>query len=365
MRRSFATGIPIALSLIFFSVILMTLWWLVVFSRTLNSFLQAEFLLLERQIFLSQTTNPEILPGLLSSGKVIYSVSCELIPCFDSLRQPGEKIQISPQFYNAIVNERNRRMNMIFSETIFLISVLGTAGFYMIYLILREKRLNTEREEFLAMATHELKHPLARISLMLESLKRQTIPENRRNEFIQKGISEIQTVKIQLENILKVQELTIFSRKETSSYSVSGFVLSVADYMKSTREDGNERIVFTSRIPEALDFCTCNRQGLQTILTNLIKNALIYSEDKIEVNLVANKKNAVIEVKDSGIGFTPEEIKKIGMMFFRSSRHQVQNTKGTGLGLFTVMRLVSLLGLKLDIESDGEQKGSTFSLTLR
>lgn len=366
MKKNLATGIPLALSLIFITVILMSVWWQVVFSRMLNAYVRAELLELEQQIFRSQTTSPDALDSLLKERKIVYVNECTLFPCLDSITGQDNKIQISPEYHNRIRNYRRRQLNMIFSEMVFLIAVLGTASFYMIYLLTREKKIHDEREEFLAMATHELKHPLARISLVLESLKRKTLPPEREHSFIEQGISEIQLMKTQLENLLKIQELDILTRREETPYAVQPFLEHVIEYMRSTRADATDRIVFSSQLSPLVEAsCSCNRQGLQTILSNLIKNALIYSHDTVTVRVKNVKKNIAIEIEDKGIGFMPEEIQRMGSMFYRSPRHQVQNTKGTGLGLFTVYRLVGLLGLKIDLESAGENQGSMFRLTLK
>ena len=107
---------------------------------------------------------------------------------------------------------------------------------------------------------------------------------------------------------------------------------------------------------------------LQTVFTNLLDNAVKYSgSNEIKV-LVAiknlNEKIAVVRIRDSGIGVSPAELKRIFKRFYRVPSPRTQKTKGTGLGLFIVRSIVKKHGGRIFAESKGEGLGSTFIVQL-
>lgn len=101
------------------------------------------------------------------------------------------------------------------------------------------------------------------------------------------------------------------------------------------------------------------------VLENLIDNAVKYSRagGRISVELHADDVQVTVEVSDEGIGIAPEDLPRIFEKFYRGSRGNQEDVRGTGLGLSLVKAALDAHGGKADVKST-PGKGSCFILTL-
>ncbi len=102
---------------------------------------------------------------------------------------------------------------------------------------------------------------------------------------------------------------------------------------------------------------------MKQALTNLIDNAIKYSQDEKEINirLVEQKKHIEIQVEDKGLGISPEEQERIFEEFYRAANASQHSTKGVGLGLKITKHIMTVHKGDVKIESQ-PNKGSTFIL---
>jgi signal transduction histidine kinase len=110
-----------------------------------------------------------------------------------------------------------------------------------------------------------------------------------------------------------------------------------------------------------------NREELRTAIANLLENAVKYSgpEREIVVDvLTPGIDSVVLRVRDNGIGFPRAEAKRIFKRFYRVHTRATAQVKGTGLGLFIVRAIVRRHGGDIAAESEGEGRGSTFTVRL-
>ncbi len=110
-----------------------------------------------------------------------------------------------------------------------------------------------------------------------------------------------------------------------------------------------------------------NAEELRTAVFNLIDNAIKYSGDHkdIEVDVLApNIDTVCLNVRDRGIGIPRVELKRIFNRFYRVENAAAGQVKGTGLGLFIVRSVARRYGGDAYAESEGEGRGSTFTLRL-
>ncbi len=357
MKLKSIIGIPLALATVFFSFTIMTVWWQILFSRTLENYLPAKLYEIEKQ-----QRNALALEGISALENSLWvepTTVCSRPVCIETKQK---KYHIRQTVLDRLEAERQNQKRIFYSESLFLISVMLLAAVYMLALVRREKRRSDEREQFLAMATHELKHPISALSLLLESLKRGSLPPDQQERFIERGLAELRSLKQQSENLLRVQQLKVLSRPEKSPYLLVPVLRDLILRCEQQRgQSGRCQLTVTD---ETLT-TRVNRQGLNLIIGNLLDNALIYSTDTVTVSVTTSGRFIRVDISDLGLGFTKEEKNNFGKMFFRSTRHQIQNIRGSGLGLFTVMRLVSLMKLKFTMQSNGPEKGSCFSVFLK
>jgi two-component system phosphate regulon sensor histidine kinase PhoR len=107
-----------------------------------------------------------------------------------------------------------------------------------------------------------------------------------------------------------------------------------------------------------------NKSHLTNIVINLLDNALKYCENTPEVIIETLNEDShfVLKVKDNGIGMSPSIQKKIFEKFYRASSGNIHNTKGHGLGLAYVKRIVDLHKGTINLESK-KDVGTTFSIS--
>ncbi len=110
---------------------------------------------------------------------------------------------------------------------------------------------------------------------------------------------------------------------------------------------------------------SANKQHLTNVLTNLLDNAIKYSEDSpiIEISSFTAENQIVIEIKDEGIGMDSETLQLIFDKFYRQQGGNVHNIKGHGLGLSYVKKILNLLNGTIHVTSK-KGKGSTFLIKL-
>jgi signal transduction histidine kinase len=110
-----------------------------------------------------------------------------------------------------------------------------------------------------------------------------------------------------------------------------------------------------------------DRNELRIVFTNLLDNAVKYSENKIKISVRLrdfNEKYIQISFRDYGVGIPNKELKRIFSRFYRIQNLATQKAKGTGLGLFIVQTIIKKHNGKIFAESRGEGKGTTFKIQL-
>lgn len=231
--------------------------------------------------------------------------------------------------------------------------------------LLREIRRNEQHDAFINAVTHELKTPIASIKLYLETLKSRDLPSEKRREFYDVMLADTDRLLGTVEQVLqagRINEKDTGSKFEELDLSQ---LLTESIELVCTRYNLNDGAVRYSPPSNEIRIVG-DREELQTALTNLIDNAVKYSNDqpKISVRLKASAMNkADIYIKDNGVGIPPGDLKRVFKRFYRASRPST-GPKGTGLGLSIVRAIIIRHGGRVGAESKGEGKGSTFWVQL-
>lgn len=220
-----------------------------------------------------------------------------------------------------------------------------------------------EREKtFASDASHELRTPLTVIKGTLEVLIRKPRTEEEYHEKIHYCVTEVDRL-----NHL-VDQLLLLARYENQNQSVNiekNCLNSVIIEILSRFSHDIESKKIQVSVPFVKDFyCNTDRYLVSIIISNLISNAIKYSNpnDSLSIKLVEN--NSVLEchIADSGIGIPEEDLKNIFNQFYRSKSTSHPEIKGSGLGLSIVSRLAQLLHISISINSQ-ENKGTTVILS--
>lgn len=223
---------------------------------------------------------------------------------------------------------------------VLLLILLSTGTFIVIF---RQKKLSEIRSDFINNMTHELKTPIATISLASQMLADETIPEgSRKTPELALVINEESTrLKVLVEKVLQtaIFEKTRIEldKKLTDIHSV---ILKAVDAFKLqvNGRGGTISTFLDAPDPEVI----IDEQNIFNVILNLIDNALKYTvkTPEITVTTAGYHKGVVITVSDNGIGIPREHLKHIFDKFYRVPAGNTHNIKGFGLGLSYVNTIV-------------------------
>jgi two-component system, OmpR family, sensor histidine kinase SenX3 len=233
--------------------------------------------------------------------------------------------------------------------------------------LVREIRRNEQQDSFLNAVTHELKTPIASIRLYLETLASRNLDEAKRREFYRIMLDDTDRLLGTVEQVLKAGEVRHASeRKNWQEVRFSSIVREVLDLAR-LRQNLSPEILSLGMTPPQEILVLGNPEELRTAVFNLLDNAIKYSGDKksIVVDLLTpNIDTVLLRVQDRGIGIPRNEVKRIFKRFYRASNSKTEKVKGTGLGLFIVRSIARRYGGDAFAESEGEGRGSTFTIRL-
>ena len=247
------------------------------------------------------------------------------------------------------------------------IVIFGIIGFfiYVIMMLMRQKKLDEMKTDFINNMTHELKTPISTISLSSNVIMNKDIisqPE-RLYHYAEIINHENERLKSQVERVL---QLALFEQKDFGlnfqSISVGRIIEKAMEPFKLLLQEKNGKYSI-----EGDDlFVEADEHHFYNAISNLIDNAIKYCKEEnpfIEITTTNLGKNISIKVKDNGIGVEKEEMKHIFKKFYRAPTGNIHNVKGFGIGLSYVEQIVKMHNGSIKVNS-WQNKGTTFDITL-
>jgi signal transduction histidine kinase len=257
-----------------------------------------------------------------------------------------------------------------------LLLVLGIIFFLVIItglvlntiFLVREVRRNEQHDTFINAVTHELKTPLASIRLYLETLQRRDLDPAKRQEFYRVMHEDSDRLLRLVEQVLhsaRTPRQGLVHRMPVDMRQLLGESLDLA---RSRHHLTHEALAYRDTLPaDAPATVLGDPEELKVAVSNLIDNAIKYSGPEVQVALElapADSKRLAVRVRDTGIGISPPELKRIFRRFYRIPGLAATRVKGTGLGLYIVRSVARKHGGRVVAESGGPGQGSTFTLSL-
>ena len=243
-----------------------------------------------------------------------------------------------------------------------LSSIVGHLSIGIDKALLYEKvlELNMKKDEFISLASHELKTPLSGINGYIQILLRM-VKDDLHAKYLSKASQQVKKLTALVNDLLDVSKI------EAGKLKFSFVKADLVSILIGTVEMATE-------ISEGyvIDFehagLTCpvevDIQRIEQVLTNLLSNAIKYSPgtDRIEVSLQVREHTAVVGVRDFGIGIPQEKISSLFSRFYRVNE-ETQNISGLGIGLYLSKEIMDRHHGQIWVESElGE--GSTFWFSL-
>lgn len=252
-----------------------------------------------------------------------------------------------------------------FCASILLMVITVGCLVFMLYTIVRQKKLADMKNDFVNNMTHELRTPMATVMVALDTL------------------GQVKTMDDQSRSSLYIQ----LAQKATTHLSklIDG-VLEMADWqakgirLKPAKVDvddllndlvAEKKLIFEDK----LDLYLQTKHGdasqymdglhIRNAINNLLDNAVKYAQGKPVIHVYSAMENGVwqLSVSDEGIGMNRRELENIFQPFYRISTGNKHDTKGFGLGLYYVKQVVEGHGGSISVDSKPDQ-GTTFTLRL-
>lgn len=232
--------------------------------------------------------------------------------------------------------------------------------------ITQPKKIDAAKSEFVALATHQLRTPIAAVRWNAELLRKNlgdnaTFDQSRYVAKIERNV---------LKMISLINDFLSVSKLEMGTYASAIEVINVTDFLNTVTEEFAEKIGQKNINLERNDSppgCTIRTDSrlFHIIVSNLVSNAVKYigQEGTLRLSYQVAESNLILEIADNGIGIPRSEIEKLFTKFYRASNAQAHQTEGTGLGLYIVKQSVEQLGGTITVQSD-ENQGARFIVTL-
>lgn len=223
-------------------------------------------------------------------------------------------------------------------------------------------RIDAVRTDFVANISHELKTPVAALSVLAETIQGEDDPDVVKR-LSAKMVLESHRMADTIDDLLELSRIEFDAPLKQNNIDLVQLVRDAIE--RNSYNASQSGVHLVSQISDGTFVVTGDRVQLFSAVSNLIDNAVKYSEagDTVTVALSRTESNVVIDVTDEGIGIPPDDLDRIFERFYRVDKARGRGTGGTGLGLSIVRHIMSNHGGQVNVASQ-EGEGSTFSLIL-
>lgn len=222
------------------------------------------------------------------------------------------------------------------------------------------KALNDKKDEFIVLASHELKTPLTSISGYLQILNRQE-HNDQVTKFLGKAYTQVQKLTALVNDLLDISKIE--AGKLSLTIAEFDLVAIIEDAIELVKQTTNSYEI-TFEPEEAQFMVSGDGQRIQQVVLNLLTNAIKYSPGAELVEVFLNYEDDAVKVgvRDYGLGIAPEKQQHIFSRFYRIEE-ATPNISGLGIGLYLSNEIVTRHNGRIWVESE-TGKGSTFWFTL-
>lgn len=258
------------------------------------------------------------------------------------------------------------QMGWMIVASIILTTIIIWAFALTVRTLFNQKKLSEIKSDFINNMTHELKTPLATISLAVDALNNPKVLGNEEQTLYYSGMikEENKRMNKQVETILQAARL---ERQEISLNLVSQdaheVIRKVANNLTLQLQEKQGHL--TLKLDAAKHMLVADEVHFSNVIFNLLDNAIKYSKDNLQIQIqTLNQGNKLlIRVKDNGIGMSKETQSRIFEKFYRAHTGNLHDVKGFGLGLSYVKGIAEAHHGAIKVDS-AVGKGTTFTIVL-
>ena len=278
----------------------------------------------------------------------------------------AEQLGASSELIENIDKEEKARQTMVILEgTVFFLILVG--GLALVYrALLQQQQLRKQQENFMMAVTHELKTPLASMSVYLDGLKSPDISEQVKQTLIPKIKSDVFRLQRLIENVLEAARTQHpANRTEFQLLNFSELVSERLNAMSKFTFDTECK--FRSEIEPNIMF-NGDRRNLGKAIDAILENSIIHNKGQaIEVTVILKiiEEHITLRISDNGQGIPKNELAHIFEQFYRVGSELTRSAQGTGLGLYICREIVEAHSGTVHAVSDGISQGVAFIIKFR
>lgn len=246
----------------------------------------------------------------------------------------------------------------------FLFALIIAGVILFIIFMARQIIVNQMQKSFIDGVTHELKTPLTSLQLYIQTLKKHDLPLEKRNEFLDFMLLDVERLNILVNHVLEAAKLDhmhhVYQSENINLKHLLEYCRDIVSHRYKVDSGSFHFDVADLEIQS-------DPNALQLVFINLLDNAIKYSSDNIKVIVNASEEisgKISITIQDFGVGISQSELKNVFKRFYRSPRGIESQQKGSGLGLFIVKQTIKHLKGQIHVFSDGPETGTSFVITL-
>jgi two-component system phosphate regulon sensor histidine kinase PhoR len=262
----------------------------------------------------------------------------------------------------------------IFSSVRFMIPsiiftlVLLVTFIFTIVVIFRSKRYSELKNDFINNMTHELKTPIASISLAAQMLNDKSVPKSEMMVAHLGGIVNDESKRLRF-LVEKVLQMSMYDRKKAvlkkKEVDLNEMVETIGHSFSLRVEHTGGKVYIDIEAIESTIYV--DEMHFQNVIFNLLDNAVKYRKPDQPLDVYLKTWNegdkVCVSVKDTGLGIKKDSLKKIFEKFYRVHTGNVHDVKGFGLGLAYVKKMVDLHNGEIHVDSEFG-KGTTFTIKI-
>ena len=226
------------------------------------------------------------------------------------------------------------------------------------------READRRKDEFLAVLAHELRNPLAPISNAVQMLRRAD-GKRKADRVMEMAGRQVKHITRLVDDLMEVSRITRGKIELARQPVLLTEILAAAVETSRPALDG-ARHVFTQRVADECFVLDADKVRLTQVFSNLLNNAAKYTDPggRIELSAWREDGQAVVAVRDSGIGIPPDKLGHVFGMFAQVEEAGARSQGGLGIGLAMVHKLVAMHGGTVEARSDGVGRGSEFVVRL-
>lgn len=256
-------------------------------------------------------------------------------------------------------------MLIILCLSVLLIAFTIYCFLYIVKLVIHQKKLAELKDDFINNMTHELKTPIATITVAIEALQKFNAlndPE-KTQRYLQTSRTELSRLN---DLVTKVLNIAAFENKDIELTKEEIDIDDLIDgIIASEKEKTNKKITISYNNKSDIGSIYADRLHFRNVLANIVDNAVKYSNEPVSIVITCFKQgnNILFSIKDNGIGIPAAHIGQVFDKFHRVPTGNVHNVKGTGLGLSYAKQIAVAHGGNIEVKSE-INNGSEFIVSI-